>query len=124
MKKIIFILLLSLSGGLFAQSECVNPYPIILKPPFEPIQVPFVPSDSTEKYDVLGYTLKLEGHSPILVKGNVVMTKFVKEYLDKNCKGGCRVNLTELVVRRYSDGVVFTLGGELIIYSFWYPFNL
>jgi hypothetical protein len=126
MKKIIFILSLFLCGELFGQSECYDPYPIILRHPIEPLQVPL---SNYQNYTVLGYTLKIEGYPTFEVKGNQVMTKYIKEYLDKKChvysigegQSQCYVLMKELVVRRNDDGQIFTLGGDKYLYAFWYP---
>lgn len=120
MKKILFILSFILSGTLLAQKECYNPYPIVLREPIQPLQVPLTWSANPDNYEILGYTLKLEGRAPLQIKGDVVMTKFVKEVLERACETQCRVNIKELVVKRKSDGQIFTLGGDMIIYSFYY----
>ena len=120
MKKIIFILLILLSGTVFAQKECYNPYPIVLRTPVQPLKVPVTWSSNPENYEILGYTLKIEGIPPYRIKGNVVMTKMVKEELERNCKNQCKVNIKELVVRRKEDGQIFTLGGDVVIYTFYY----
>lgn len=123
MKKIILILLILFSGNLFAQKECYNPYPIILRQPVQSLKVPMTWVSNPDNYDILGYTLKLDGYPPIQIKGNEVMTNFVIEYLDRNCESQCRVNLKELVVRRKEDGQVFTIGGDVVIYVFYYNSN-
>ena len=125
MKKILFIVTVVLSGGLFAQSECYDPYPIILSHPVQPLVVPL---PNPENYTVLGYTLKLEGYPPIRVMGNEVMTEYIMEYIEKNChvwnfgdESKCYVLIKELAVRRNSDGNRFTLGGDKYLYAIWYP---
>ena len=120
MRKTFFILLILLSGTVLAQKECYNPYPIVLRTPVQPLQVPVTWNSNPDNYEILGYTLKIEGIPPYQIKGNVVMTKMVKEELDRNCKNQCKVNIKELVVRRKEDGQIFTLGGDVVIYSFYY----
>lgn len=113
MKKLLVIFGLILTLPVFSQ-YCIT-YPIGLPQGIDVVQVPSDYMFGGNKYKVVWFEIKVQGHPRMRVAGNSVNQSFVNEYLLKVCPDGCFYMIDQ--IRAVDEkGQTSIFGSENFIY--------